>query len=62
MLVVAFLPQVFRLLADFGAGSARLPIDPAKSCHGFATPLPQMWIALNGVSSALARIEPIRAG
>jgi magnesium transporter len=38
---VAFLPQVFRVLADFGADREK----PPNRRHGFATPLPQMWIA-----------------
>jgi hypothetical protein len=38
---VAFLPQVFRLLTDFGATQQASP----NRRHGFATPLPQMWIA-----------------
>jgi hypothetical protein len=41
MLPVAFLPQVFRLLTDFGAGPATSP----NRRLGFATGLPQMWIA-----------------
>jgi hypothetical protein len=38
---VAFLPQVFRLLTDFGANREALP----NRRHRFATPVPQMWIA-----------------
>jgi hypothetical protein len=38
---VAFLPQVFPALADFGAGAGTSP----NRRHGFATSLPQMWIA-----------------
>jgi hypothetical protein len=38
---VAFLPQVFRVLADFGADRGGLP----NRRHGFAASLPQMWIA-----------------